>query len=148
MNPRQPAWKAGTLPLSYSRLFLSTRGQSRLDEMTLPPELLPLLSVCSSSFGSGQHASRRNYEQSGEGRIRTSEGIASRFTVCSIWPLWNLPARTAKNKQKKANRNFFLLFAPCYLPGATSRNRTRDPLITSEVLYQLSYGGSIKRQKY
>gem|GEM_PF-5986995 len=26
----------------------------------------------------------------GEGRIRTSEGIADRFTVCSLWPLGNL----------------------------------------------------------
>ena len=27
----------------------------------------------------------------GRGRIRTSEGITSRFTVCPIWPLWNTP---------------------------------------------------------
>src|SRR5215813_2311775 len=26
----------------------------------------------------------------GEGRIRTFEGIAGRFTVCSLWPLGNL----------------------------------------------------------
>ena len=26
----------------------------------------------------------------GEGRIRTSEGIANRFTVCPLWPLGNL----------------------------------------------------------
>ena len=26
----------------------------------------------------------------GEGRIRTSEGYAGRFTVCSLWPLGNL----------------------------------------------------------
>jgi hypothetical protein len=26
----------------------------------------------------------------GEGRIRTSEGFAGRFTVCSLWPLGNL----------------------------------------------------------
>ena len=30
--------------------------------------------------------------QDGEGRIRTSEGWADRFTVCSLWPLGNLPA--------------------------------------------------------
>ena len=29
--------------------------------------------------------------QDGEGRIRTSEGWADRFTVCSLWPLGNLP---------------------------------------------------------
>ncbi len=27
----------------------------------------------------------------GRGWIRTTEGIASRFTVCPIWPLWNTP---------------------------------------------------------
>ena len=27
----------------------------------------------------------------GESRIRTYEGIASRFTVCPSWPLWYLP---------------------------------------------------------
>ena len=34
----------------------------------------------------------------GQGRIRTSEGEAGRFTVCSIWPLWYLPliAETTK----------------------------------------------------
>jgi hypothetical protein len=26
----------------------------------------------------------------GEGRIRTSEGYANRFTVCPLWPLGNL----------------------------------------------------------
>src|ERR671923_2933814 len=29
-------------------------------------------------------------ENGGEGRIRTFEGIAGRFTVCSLWPLGNL----------------------------------------------------------
>ena len=31
--------------------------------------------------------------QDGEGRIRTSEGWADRFTVCSLWPLGNLPRK-------------------------------------------------------
>ena len=31
------------------------------------------------------------HPDSGEGRIRTSEGVANRFTVCPIWPLWYLP---------------------------------------------------------
>ena len=31
--------------------------------------------------------------------------------------------------------------------GATVRSRTADILITSEVLYQLSYGGSMTRSK-
>ena len=32
----------------------------------------------------------------GEGRIRTSEGYAGRFTVCSLWPLGNLSVEPPK----------------------------------------------------
>ncbi len=32
----------------------------------------------------------------GEGRIRTSEGFAGRFTVCSLWPLGNLSLEPPK----------------------------------------------------
>jgi hypothetical protein len=35
----------------------------------------------------------------GEGRIRTSEGFAGRFTVCSLWPLGNLSTITDLQKQ-------------------------------------------------
>src|SRR5512139_3989537 len=34
----------------------------------------------------------------GEGRIRTFEGIAGRFTVCSLWPLGNLSSTPPRNK--------------------------------------------------
>ncbi len=34
----------------------------------------------------------------GEGRIRTSEGCASRFTVCPLWPLGNLSVSKPKVK--------------------------------------------------
>ena len=48
----------------------------------------------------------------GGGRwIRTTEGIASRFTVCPIWPLWNSPILTCV--------------------GAGGRIRTPDLLITN-----------------
>ena len=58
----------------------------------------------------------------GGGRwIRTTEGIASRFTVCPLWPLGNSPI-------------FF--FA---LGGAGGRTRTPDLLITNQLLYRLSY---------
>ena len=33
----------------------------------------------------------------GQGWIRTTEGIASRFTVCPIWPLWYLPVYCLKS---------------------------------------------------
>ena len=32
----------------------------------------------------------QDMQNGGEGRIRTSEGWAGRFTVCSLWPLGNL----------------------------------------------------------
>src|SRR5438105_13527501 len=31
----------------------------------------------------------RSFDDGGGGRIRTSEGFADRFTVCSLWPLGN-----------------------------------------------------------
>ena len=58
----------------------------------------------------------------GGGRwIRTIEGIASRFTVCPLWPLGNSPI--------------------CNLSegGAGRRTRTPDLLITNQLLYLLSY---------
>ena len=53
----------------------------------------------------------------GEGRIRTSEGCAGRFTVCSLWPLGNL------------SRLKYVL------PGAGDGTRTRNLLITNQPLY-------------
>ena len=68
----------------------------------------------------------------GGGRwIRTIEGIASRFTVCPLWPLGNSPI--------------------CNLSegGAGRRTRTPDLLITNQLLYRLSYtGGSNSMDNY
>ena len=52
--------------------------------------------------------------------IRTTEGIASRFTVCPLWPLGKSPI-------------------PMKFTGAGGRTRTPDLLITNQLLYQLSY---------
>ena len=60
-NPQPSAWKADALPLSYSRLIPATQ-----------------YTVHWPGAGNG-----------GGGRIRTSEGSADRFTVCSLWPLGN-----------------------------------------------------------
>ena len=57
----------------------------------------------------------------GQGWIRTTEVVDGRFTVCSLWPLGNLPIL---NLQKN---------------GAGGRTRTPDLLITNQLLYQLSY---------
>ena len=53
----------------------------------------------------------------GQGWIRTTEVADGRFTVCSLWPLGNLPI-------------FF---------GAGDRNRTNNLLITNQLLCLLSY---------
>ena len=52
--------------------------------------------------------------------IRTTEGVASRFTVCPLWPLGKSP--------------ILMKFT-----GAGGRTRTPDLLITNQLLYQLSY---------
>ena len=57
----------------------------------------------------------------GQGWIRTIEVTDGRFTVCSLWPLGNLP---------------IFSFA---IGGAGGRTRTPDLLITNQLLYQLSY---------
>ncbi len=56
----------------------------------------------------------------GRGWIRTTEGAADRFTVCSLWPL--------------GNPSIFDFFN-----GADDWNRTRNLLITNQLLCQLSY---------
>ena len=46
------------------------------------------------------HAATISYRANlggGEGRIRTSEGFAGRFTVCSLWPLGNLSTHWPPN---------------------------------------------------
>ena len=62
----------------------------------------------------------------GGGRwIRTTEGIASRFTVCPLWPLGNSP--------------IFCSPAAALFGGAGGWTRTPDLLITNQLLYRLSY---------
>ena len=56
----------------------------------------------------------------GQGWIRTTEGITSRFTVCPIWPLWYLPDICLYALRQKR---------------ADGRIRTVDPEITNHVLW-------------
>ena len=58
----------------------------------------------------------------GRGWIRTIEADSNRFTVCPLWPLGNPPKYFALKKS-----------------GAGDGTRTRDLLITNQLLYQLSY---------
>jgi hypothetical protein len=64
-------------------------------------------------------------------RIRTSEVYDDRFTVCSLWPLGNPSRETVLYPFK------FNAFA-----GAGDGTRTRNLLITSQLLYQLSYAST------
>ncbi len=60
----------------------------------------------------------------------------NRFTVCCRWPLDYLPDG---NHYLPANQ----LFSLDAMPGAREGSRTRDLLITNQLLYQLSYSGLI-----
>jgi hypothetical protein len=86
LNPRQPAWKAGTLPLSYARPSLSAECPvlspkpyfSFAQRSALITQKLP-----ASSFG-------------GQARIRTLEADGNRFTVCPLCPLGYLPEHRSR----------------------------------------------------
>ena len=89
--------------------------------------------------------------------IRTTEGSASRFTVCPLWPLGNSPIYIAKsNKADNRTRTDNLLITNqllCQLShigifkicsyiifvNGTNRARTYDPLLVRQMLSQLSY---------
>ena len=90
--------------------------------------------------------------------IRTTEGSASRFTVCPLWPLGNSPIHIAKsNKADNRTRTDNLLITNqllcqlshigilnnmlyCYIcNNGTNRARTYDPLLVRQMLSQLSY---------
>jgi hypothetical protein len=84
-NPQPSAWKADALPIELFPLLLRLAGEE-------PVKLHAVASQPDTGFslaegpiqlegGSAQHG--------GGGRIRTSEGCADRFTVCSLWPLGN-----------------------------------------------------------
>ena len=45
---------------------------------------------------------QKKYSYGGGGRIRTSEGIAGRFTVCSRWPL-EYPSNQGENFEVQAD---------------------------------------------
>src|SRR5215471_12776841 len=59
------------------------------------------------------------------GGFEPPKAYAGRFTVCSLWPLGHLSANGADE----------------WTRGADGRSRTDDLLITSQLLYLLSYIG-------
>jgi hypothetical protein len=85
IEPTLPAWKAGTLPLSYTRgLFRSvlrvSRARSGLGGLVADHSDDTRTESSPDPF----HVHR---ERHGWSRIRTCEGNATRFTVWPLWPL-------------------------------------------------------------
>ena len=64
----------------------------------------------------------------GGGWIRTIEVGDNRFTVCPLWPLGNPSSIWSQHRKTNA-----------VIYGAGDGTRTRDLLITNQLLYQLSY---------
>ena len=94
----------------------------------------------------------------GEGRIRTSEGGAGSFTDCSLWPLGNLSSVCERNLRKQpAPQTMYTYYKGLKVflttPQAPNRSsagegtRTLDLLITSQLLYQLSYASKNNNQR-
>ena len=102
MAQRSPAGKPNLLPLlisgndshplSRSKKIVERGGRTRsLRSLRLPPVAEPNSPpLVGERFSSSTPFRYSNNEAGGEGRIRTSEGIANRFTVCPLWPLGNL----------------------------------------------------------
>ena len=82
----------------------------------------------------------------GQRWIRTTEASCSRFTVCPLWPLGNLPITSELRSEKAGDGNrthVSSLEGWCstielHPRSAQFRNRTRDTRIFSPLLYQLS----------
>ena len=94
-NSRHSAWKAEALPTellppgfagSTCRYFSATTLNSKF---SLGLQSESRRKPCSVSRLRWSLLQPTFYADGGGGRIRTSEGIADRFTVCSLWPLGN-----------------------------------------------------------
>lgn len=83
----------------------------------------------------------------GQGWIRTIEDRVGRFTVCSLWPLGNLPILTCGAGDRNRTNNLLItnqllcLLSYTSVIGASGRTRTTDTGIFSPLLYHLSYRG-------
>ena len=98
-NSRHPAWKAEALPTELLPLMISDLPQP-VFRAIFRRAGYPQKALCARRFIEVKGCScdsdlcgisyiRLAHEDGGGGRIRTSEGFADRFTVCSLWPLGN-----------------------------------------------------------
>ena len=117
-RPNFPVFSAGFLPIIPMRKFFSACCPKKGN----PPAILR--KIPGTGRGSPPDGKKRLPDATASGSpgggwwIRTTEGVASRFTVCPLWPLGK---------------------SPMYEIGAGGRIRTPDLLITNQLLYQLSY---------
>ena len=98
-------------------------------------------------------SSRMGFLLGGGRWIRTTEGIASRFTVCPLWPLGNSPifcfrslpylraepSEAGLRRRRRSSGGSETIRSLLRRGGAGGRTRTPDLLITNQLLYQLSY---------
>ena len=121
LNPRPLPYQGSALPLSYigNVRFVSwaeDRAQTR------GPQLGRLMLYRLSYF--------RNFHCVGRDGFEPPKRWRSRFTVCPIWPLWNLPKPFFKD-----------------LSWASCRIRTNDPEITNHVLWPTELKRQLSTQK-
>jgi hypothetical protein len=145
-SPRRPfpsqaqCADAKALERVFARVF-SVEGRPFLD-------LFSSVSFCAlvvwSSQGRSPYLIQPNRSRHGWSRIRTCEGIATRFTV---WPLWPLgypprmeppPTLSPRGAQEKAS-----IQDPGRAGGGT---RTHNPRFTKPMLYRLSYASGLRRE--
>ena len=113
-SPSTKRVSEGSNPTSYPKTAFGIYGNFNKKSGSKHPERLdavgfaPTASKVLGCYGGGRW-------------IRTTEGIASRFTVCPLWPLGNSPILNSSDD------------------GAGGRTRTPDLLITNQLLYRLSY---------
>ena len=80
IEPSSQAWKASALPLSYTR----SRGRAAIIPNTEVQETISASEACRDLGLVNSGSEFTGFARDGSGRIRTCEGIATRFTV---WPL-------------------------------------------------------------
>ena len=109
-------------------------------------------------FALDRYESEGVFHFGGQRWIRTTEVEDVRFTVWSIWPLWNLPIYylvccgagdwTRTHNLLITNQLLCHWATPAGSPcgGALGRNRTTDRQIFSLLLYRLSYQGILATQ--
>jgi hypothetical protein len=161
IEPTQPAWKAGALPLSY------TRVSSCIVPVLLPAPLLLKVTMGRELARSGsalpfsRRFSRRfrtrvsdwsnlpcRLRQHGWSRIRTCEGSATRFTVWPLWPLGYPPVSGFAVDQpdlvsrSRATRRR----TPVSFDRAGGETRTHNLRFTKPLLCQLSYASNQGRE--